>query len=308
MIYDTVIIGGGPAGYTAALYCARAGLSVAVVEKMSAGGQMTLTGEIDNYPGFPNGIDGFTLGMNMEQGAARFGAQTLYDQVETVNLSGRVKEITTLMGNTLQAKTVILAMGANPRPLGLAGEETALGRGIHYCAHCDGRFYKDKIVAVVGGGNSAVQDALYLAGLCKQVFLIHRRDTLRAEKIYHAPLQAQENVTLLWNSAVTAFTQENGKFQGITLQNLQTQETTSLACDGLFVSIGRAPATDFVNDLLPLDPAGYIMADETTQTPIPGVYAVGDVRTKPLRQVVTAVADGATAAHFVSHYLDLLKA
>ncbi len=302
-IYDTVIIGGGPAGYTAALYAARAGLSTLVVEKLSPGGQMTLTGEIDNYPGFEEGVDGFTLGMKMEQSAARFGAETLYGEVTNLNLSPPIKVLETTAGQ-VQAKTVIIATGANPRPLGLAKEEEYTGRGIHYCAHCDGRFYKDKTVLVVGGGNSAVQDALYLSGLCKQVYLVHRRDTLRAEKIYHAPLFQKENVTFVWNSKVIDFEVQQGKIISALVENMKTQETNPLPCHGIFISIGRAPATEFVKDLLPLDNQGYIIADETTKTAIPGVFAAGDARTKPLRQIVTATADGATAAHFAGEYLE----
>lgn len=305
-VYDTVIIGGGPAGYTAALYAARAGLSTLVVERMSPGGQMTLTGEIDNYPGFEEGVDGFTLGMKMEQSAARFGAETLYGEVTSLNLSTPIKVLETTAGQ-VQAKTVVVATGANPRPLELAREEEYTGRGIHYCAHCDGRFYKDKTVLVVGGGNSAVQDALYLSGLCKQVYLVHRRDTLRAQKIYHDPLFQKGNVTVLWNSKVTDFETQENKLCCANIQNTQTEKIKTLACDGIFISIGRAPATEFLKDVLPLDPQGYIIADETTKTPIQGVFAIGDVRTKLLRQVVTAVADGAVAAHLCGEYLATLK-
>lgn len=300
-IYDTVIIGGGPAGYSAALYCARAGLDTVVIEKMSAGGQMALTDVIENYPGINDGIDGFSLGMQMQQGAEKFGAETRYGEVLSVDLEGDVKKIVT-DSETLSAKTVIIATGADPRPLGLENEATLIGKGLHYCAHCDGRFYKDKTAVVVGGGNSAVSDALYLAHLAKKVYLIHRRDTLRATKVYHEPLLRCENVEFLWNSRVVSPIMEN-RITGIKVENLKTGETSELSCDGLFVSVGRSPSTELFRGQLALDGNGYIVADETTKTSVEGVFAAGDVRTKILRQVVTAAADGAVAAHFAEEYI-----
>ena len=186
-IYDMIIVGGGPAGYSAALYAARAGLDTLVIERMSAGGQMALTDMIDNYPGVENGVDGFELGMKMQQGAQRFGAKTEYGEVVGVDFSGTVKSVKTA-SKIFYGRTVVIAIGANPRELGVENESKLLGRGVHYCAHCDGRFYKDKTVIVVGGGNSAVSDALYLSRIVKKVYLVHRRDTLRATKIYHEPL------------------------------------------------------------------------------------------------------------------------
>ena len=303
-IYDIIIIGGGPAGYTAALYAARAGFDVLVLEKMGAGGQMALTDIIDNYPGFEEGIDGFTLGMKMQAGAERFGAKTEYSQVLSASLAGTVKTVMTASGERF-AHTVILATGANPRELGISGEETLIGRGLHYCAHCDGRFYKDKTVAVVGGGNSAAADALYLAKLAKQVILIHRRDTLRATKIYHEPLLNAPNVEFLWDSTVSDYVVE-GRIKAVKVKNLKTDEELELPIDGLFVSIGRKPATELFDKELILDGNGYIVADESTKTNIDGVYAIGDVRTKTLRQVVTAVADGAVAVHHAEEYLATL--
>lgn len=300
-IYDMIIIGGGPAGYTAALYAARAGLDTLVLERMSVGGQMTLTGDIDNYPGFPEGIDGFTLGMNMQVSAEKFGAATYYGEVLETNFSSKIKEIITDSGKLL-SKTVVIATGADPRRLGIAREDELTGMGVHYCAHCDGRFYKDKTVAVIGGGNSAVSDALYLSRLCKKVYLVHRRDTLKATKIYHEPLMKAANVEFIWNSTADEFVFDNG-FKGIEIKNLKTEEIKNIAVDGVFISIGRKPATEFLKGQLPLDESGYIIADETTKTAIDGVYAVGDVRTKPFRQVVTAVGDGATAVHFAEEYL-----
>ncbi len=300
-IYDMVIIGGGPAGYTAALYAARAGFDTVVLERMSAGGQMALTGDIDNYPGFEEGVDGFTLGMKMQQGAERFGAKTEYAEVESVDFSGQIKKIKTNAGD-FSAKTVVIASGANPRELGIAKEKELVGRGVHYCAHCDGRFYKDKTVIVVGGGNSAAADALYLSRLAKKVYLVHRRDTLRATKIYHEPLMKAENVEFLWNSTVSDFAAEN-RVTGVILKNVNTGNETEIDCDGVFVSIGRKPATEFLGGAVELDQSGYIVADESTKTSVPGVFAAGDVRTKSLRQVVTAVADGAAAVHHAEEYL-----
>ncbi len=296
-----VIIGGGPAGYTAALYAARAGLDTVVIEKMSAGGQMTLTGDIDNYPGFEEGIDGFTLGMKMQQGAERFGAKSEYAEVTSLDLAEKIKKVQTTNGEYL-GKTVVIATGANPREIGVSGERELIGQGIHYCAHCDGRFYKDKTVAVVGGGNSAVSDALYLSRLVKKVYLIHRRDSLRATKIYHDPLKNAENIEFVWNSTVSGFTVSE-RFEGVKVKDTITGKERELACDGVFVSIGRKPATDFLKGIIELDENGYIVADETTKTGIEGVYAAGDVRTKLLRQVVTAVADGAVAVHMAEEYL-----
>lgn len=300
-IYDMIIIGGGPAGYTAALYASRAGFDTLLIERMAPGGQMALTGDIDNYPGFEQGIDGFTLGMKMQQGAERFGAKTEYDEVTSVELDGEIKRINTLGGSFL-GRTVVLSTGANPRELGLPEEQSLIGRGIHYCAHCDGRFYKDKTVVVVGGGNSAAADAIYLSRLAKKVYLVHRRDTLRATKIYHEPLMNAANVEFVWNSTVDSLI-AGDRLEAITVRNLKDGGITHLDCDGVFVSIGRKPATDFLAGVISLDPAGYIIADESTKTNIDGVYAVGDVRTKPLRQVVTATADGAVAVHMAEEYL-----
>ncbi len=300
-IYDVIIIGGGPAGYTAALYATRAGLDTVLLEKMSAGGQMALTGDIDNYPGFPDGIDGFTLGMQMQQGAERFGAKTEYAEVESVEFSDKIKKIVTGFG-TYYGKTVIIASGANPRELGIDSEKELTGRGIHYCAHCDGRFYKDKTVVVVGGGNSAAADALYLANLAKKVYVVHRRDSLRATKIYHDPLMKTENVEFVWDSIVTDFIVDS-KVKGVKIRNKINGEESELVCDGVFVSIGRNPATDFLTGAVKLDKNGYIIAGESTKTNIDGVFAAGDVRTKDLRQIVTAVADGAVAVHHAEEYI-----
>lgn len=299
--YDVIIIGGGPGGYTAALYAARAGRSTLVLEKLSAGGQMALTAQIDNYPGFPNGVDGFELAAGMQQQAENNGARSEYAEVTGLFLQETPKRIETTDGS-FTAGAVIFATGANPRLLGLANEQQLTGRGVHYCAHCDGMFYRGKTVAVVGGGNSAVADALHLSRLAKKVYLIHRRDTLRAEKIYEKALREAENIEFVWNSKAAELLHD-GRLTGLRIADVVSGEERQLEVDGLFVSIGRSPATELVRGQLQLDDMGYIPADETTRTEIPGVFAVGDVRTKALRQIVTAVADGAVAAHFADEYL-----
>ena len=300
-IYDMVIVGGGPAGYTAALYAARSGLSTVVLEKLSAGGQMALTEQIDNYPGFAEGIDGFTLGERMQQGAERFGAVTELAEVCRAELSGVVKVLDT-GDEVFRGRTVVIATGAVPRTLGVPGEEELVGRGVHYCAACDGAFYRDKTVAVVGGGNSAAADALTLSRIARKVYLIHRRDSLRATKVYHEMLMSAPNVEFCWNSTVSAL-QHGERLTGLRLREVQTGAARDIACDGVFVSVGRVPATELFREELTLDESGYIVADESTRTGLPGVFAVGDVRTKALRQVVTAVADGAVAVHYAEAYL-----
>lgn len=300
-VYDMIIVGGGPGGYTAALYAARAGLDALVLEKLSAGGQMAQTEQIDNYPGFEDGVDGFSLAEKMQKQAERFGAKSEYAEVSRLDLTAGPKVLETSEG-TFMGRTVVFAAGATPRELGAAGERELAGRGVAYCAACDGMFYKGMTVVVVGGGNSAAADALLLSRIAKKVILVHRRDTLRAAKIYHQPLLDKENVELRWNSTVTELLHHD-KLTGVRLKNVLTGEESTVECGGVFVSVGRKPATDLVKGQLALDRSGYIIADETTKTAIPGVYAVGDVRTKPLRQIVTAIADGAVAVQMAEEYL-----
>ncbi|MBQ5782068.1 MAG: thioredoxin-disulfide reductase [Oscillospiraceae bacterium] len=300
-IFDMLIIGGGPGGYTAALYAARAGLDVAVLEKLSAGGQMALTTQIDNYPGFEEGVDGFDLAAKMQAQAERFGAVTEYAEVYEADLAATPKLLRTSEGDFF-GRTVVFAAGASPRELGIAEEQSLVGRGVAYCAACDGMFYKGKTVVVVGGGNSAAADALLLSRIAKKVYLVHRRDSLRATKIYHQPLMQAENVEFVWNSTTKEIL-HGDKVTGIVVTDVNTGEERTIECEGVFVSIGRKPATELVAGQLELDAGGYIVADETTKTNISGVFAVGDVRTKLLRQVVTAVADGAVAAHMAEEYL-----
>lgn len=301
MIRDMIVIGGGPAGYTAALYAARAGLDTLVIERLSPGGQMAQTMQIDNYPGFEEGVDGFTLGLKMQKNAERFGVETRMTEATAVHLDGEVKVIETDSGE-LRARTVVIATGADHRHLGLPNEEALIGRGVGYCAACDGMLYRGKTVAVIGGGNSAAADALLLSRICERVIVVHRRDSLRATKVYHDPLLKAENVEFRWNSTVEELIAD-GKLTALRLRDVQTGAETVVPVDGAFISIGRAPATWLFKDSLDLDENGYIVADESTRTSIPGVFAVGDVRTKVVRQVVTAVADGASAAHYAEEYL-----
>ena len=262
---------------------------------------MALTTQIDNYPGFEDGIDGFTLGEKMQENAERFGTKTELAEVLSVDLLAEPKVIETSEG-TFYGHTVVIATGATPRELGIPGEKNLIGRGLHYCAACDGMFYRGKTVAVIGGGNTAVADALTLSRICEKVLLIHRRDRLRATKIYHEPLLNASNVEFHWNSAVSGFLVDE-KITGLKLKNVTNGEESEISCDGVFVSIGRKPATELVKGQLDLDESGYIIADESTLTNIPGVFAVGDVRTKQLRQIVTATADGAAAAQAAEEYL-----
>lgn len=300
-IYDLVIVGGGPGGYTTALYGARAGLDTIVLEKLSPGGQMALTTQIDNYPGVQAGADGYMLGESMRQEAEAFGAKTELTEVLSLELSENPKKIVTSDGE-IYGKTVVMATGAGPRELGLPREWELTGKGVHYCAACDGMFYKGKTVVVVGGGNTAAADALLLSRVAKKVIVVHRRDQLRATKIYHQPLMKAENVEFWWNSAVVEIHGEKG-LSGVTVENLITGQKQTVDSDGLFVSIGRKPVTGLVAGQLTLDEGGYIAADESTRTSIPGVFAVGDVRTKTVRQIITAAADGAVAVHYAEEFL-----
>ena len=300
-VYDILIVGGGPAGYTAALYGARSGFSTAVLEKLSPGGQMATTSDVENYPGFPGVVDGFELGERMQEGAEKAGAKTIYADVTRLDLLADPKVAETSEG-TFLGKTVILATGAHPRKLGIPQEEALVNRGVAYCATCDGSFYKDKIVVVNGGGNTAVGDALYLAKLAKKVYLVHRRDTLRATPIYLQRLE-DAGVEIIWNSVVTGL-QADKKLTAVELKDVKTGETRVLPTDGLFVAIGQLPESSLAAGQVAADQAGYIIAGEDTKTSVPGVFAAGDVRTKAVRQIITAAADGAVAVHFAEEYLN----
>ena len=297
-IYDVIVVGGGPAGYTAAMYGARAGLDVLVLEKLSAGGQMAETTLVENYPGFPEGVDGFELGQQMQLQAEKFGAVSEIAQLISAELESSVKRLVTDSGE-FSSRAVILATGAGPRKLDIPGEEKG---GVHYCAACDGMRYRGKTVMVVGGGNSAVHEALQLSRIAGKVILVHRRDSLRADKVYHQALMDAPNIEFMWDSAVSALHHE-GKLTGVSVINLKNNEEVFVPCDGVFISIGRKPDTEIFRGQLELDRSGYIVAGEDTRASLPGVFAAGDMRTKALRQIITAASDGAVAAHYAGEYI-----
>lgn len=299
-VYDTIIIGGGPAGYSAALYISRNARSVLVVEQLSAGGQMATTGIVENYPGFEEGIDGFELAEKMQKQAEKFGTKTSYDTVISVDLTKNPK-IVKGVEKTYYGKTIVLATGANPRELGIPKERQLRGKGVAYCATCDGMQYKNKKVVVVGGGNSAVTNAIFLSKICEEVTLIHRKNQLTSSKVYEQQLK-ESSVTIVWESTVTEILADQ-RVTGVKIKNEKTQEETQIKCDGVFISIGRVPNTSLVKNLLELNEQGYIISDESTKTNIAGVFAIGDVRTKALRQIITAASDGAICSNGIEEYL-----
>lgn len=313
--YDIIIIGGGPGGYTAALYAVRAGLKTLVLEMFSAGGQMAETDKIDNYPGFNNGIEGFDLGERMAKGAENFGAKTVFAEVTGVDFSKTPKIIET-RSDKYTALAVVIATGAVPRRLDIEGEEMLRNRGVAYCASCDGMFYKDKPVAVIGSGNTAAGDALLLSNICSKVYFVHRHDTPHAEQTYLNILKNAPNVEFFPNSETTAFiyddtnTKESSEkplpaktLKGISVTDTVSGASREIFCDGVFVAVGRIPNTDLFKNQLDCSEQGYIIAGEDTKTSASGVFAVGDVRTKPVRQIITAAADGAVAAKFAEEYI-----
>ena len=298
MNYDVLIIGGGPSGLTAGIYAVRAGLSVAIVEKQFAGGQIANTESVENYPALLN-VSGFELATKMLEHAEKLGVKIIYDNVINCKFDNNGKLVELESGNEINAKTVILCAGATPRKLGLQNEDKFVGRGISYCATCDGAFYKDKIVAVVGGGNTAVSDCLYRAKFAKQVHLIHRRDKLRASKADTEKL-INSGVNIIYNSVVSEIVGDN-KISHIKLQNVENKEINEMQVDGVFVAIGQIPSN--ICPQIARDEYGYILADEDMKTNIDGVFVAGDVRQKKVRQVVTAVSDGAIAAEMANEYI-----
>ena len=296
MVYDVAVIGAGPAGLTAALYAARARLSTVVVEKMFPGGQAALTDIIENYPGFTEGISGIQLADAMKRQAERFGAEFTNGDVERIEKNDDLFTVF-LKGESIKAKTVILAAGAQQRELGVKGEKEFTGRGISYCATCDGAFYKDKPIAVVGGGDTAIQEALYLTRFASEIYVIHRRDQLRATKVLQERAFKNEKIKFVWDSVVKEIKGE-GTVDEVVVENVKTGKLDSLRVDGIFIAIGHIPNTDFVKDLVQLNEQGYVITDAYMAT------NVGDMRQKDLRQVVTAVSDGAIAAVEAGKYLE----
>ena len=302
-IYDMVIVGGRwPGGYTAALYAARAGLDAVVLEKLSAGGQMALSQQLDNYPGFEEGIEGFFLAEKMQQGAERFGSETKIAEVTEIHLAEDPKRIVTSEG-VFYSRTVVFATGADPEKNRNTGRRQVF-RKRYQLLRCmlDGMFCEDMTATVIGGGNSAAADAMLLSRIAEKVVLINRTDRLSATKIYHKPLMETENIEIIWNSVAEEFIGDD-KLESVRIKNSLTGEESMISCNRVFISIGRKPATELVQGQLQLDSSGYITAGESTETDIPGVFAVGDVRTKPLRQVVTAISDGAVAIYYAEKYL-----
>lgn len=300
--YDVAIVGAGPAGLTAAMYCARAGLHVALIESISPGGQMALTEHLENYPGFTLSQSGFELSEIMHKQAEHFGAETIYDEVTGVDFSSSPKMLTMAYG-VVFAKAIIIATGARPARLGIAKEDELKGHGVSYCATCDGNFFKDKDVCIVGGGDTAAADAIYLSRICKSVTMFVRRDELRATAIYHDKLKELDNVKIVWNTIVTGFVVRDDMVAGVNTLNKETREEKEVPVSAVFIAVGTVPNTEFLDGKLTLDDTAHIVADEMGTTSVPGVFAAGDVRTKVLRQVSTGVGDGANTADAAAEYL-----
>lgn len=302
-MYDVAIAGGGPAGLTAAIFAARAGLSAMVVEELAPGGQVAETAVVDNFPGLP-GIPGYELAAKMEEHAKKEGAEIVSNSITGFVLTGDEKRIQ-LGENSIEAKTLILAMGARHRPLDVPGEKEFTGRGVSYCATCDGNFFRNKDVAVVGGGNTALGDALYLANICKSVTLIHRREGFRATESEQKRLTGSEKIVLRLNATVQKI-EGDTKVRTLALHNVKTGEDSVLAVDAVFIAVGMLPRTELLGGALPLQ-NGFVVADESCKTAIPGVFVAGDLRDKPLQQIVAAAADGANAAMSAHAYLQCRK-
>jgi thioredoxin reductase (NADPH) len=301
--YDCIIVGGGPAGLTAGIYTCRAGFRALLIERMFAGGQITTTTRLENYPGFPGGVDGPQFGSLVHDQATEAGLAIEYDEVSALTLKGDEKRVQTASGAEHTANAVICAMGARRRPLGLEREDAFRGAGLSYCATCDGAFFRDRTVAVVGGGDTACEDALYLARIAKAVHLIHRRDTLRARGVMAERVKRDPRIKIRWDTVVEEL-RGGERLESLILRNLKTGQQEKLPVDGVFLAIGLEPQTELVRGQLVLDALGYIETDRRMRTGIAGVFAAGDVRNTPLRQVVTAAADGALAANSAIEYLE----
>ncbi|HKM20772.1 MAG TPA: thioredoxin-disulfide reductase [Lachnospiraceae bacterium] len=299
-IYDVAIIGFGPAGATAAIYAKRAGLKTILIEKaVAGGGQVLLTYEVDNYPGLP-GINGYDLGMKFNEHVDKLEVERLEADVNSIDVEGKIKKIYTGK-DTIEAKTIIVASGATHRKLDVPGEEKLFGMGVSYCATCDGAFFRGRTVAVMGGGDVALEDAIFLARSCEKVYLIHRRDEFRAVQVLRDAVQDTENIEIIWDSVITEISGDE-QVEGITVKNVKTEQAKNIEVAGVFVAVGNIPRTSFIEGV-DKDKSGYLAAGEDCATSVPGIFAAGDVRTKSLRQIVTAVADGANAITSVQEYL-----
>ncbi len=305
--YDLVIIGAGPAGLTAGLYAARARMNVLLLEKAVPGGQIIITDWIENYPGFPEGVSGYDLAEKMKKQAEDLGLEIRTAEVHDLKLTDTVKEVV-LKDSSIKTKSLIIASGASPRKLGI-GEDKFMGRGISFCATCDGPFQKDKTVVAIGGGDTAVQEAVYLTKFAKKVYLVHRRDEFRAAKILQERALSNDKIEIIWDTVATGVRTSKDlmmgeKVNGVKIKNLKTQEEQTLEADACFIWVGILPNGDFIKDNLAVDAYGFIKADDHMQTNVPGVFAAGDIRNTPLRQVSTAVGDGAIAAVSAEHYIE----
>lgn len=303
--YDVIIIGGGPAGMTAGLYASRARLKTLMLEKMMMGGQMMTTTKVENWPGYPGGIDGPELMMKFQEHCIEFGLETDYGTVEKIIDNGATKTVI-VDGKELTCSAIIIATGVIPRKLGLDGEEGLVGRGVSYCATCDGAFFRDVPIAVIGGGDTAAEEALFLTRFASKVIMVHRRDELRATKILRERIAKNEKIEMAWDSVVDSLESDNSGLTGAILRNTQTGETRQIKVQGMFVAVGVTPTTSFIEDILELTEDGYIKAGENTHTNIPGIFAAGDCRTNILKQVSTAVGDGAVAAVMAEKYIENL--
>lgn len=300
MIYDVIVLGAGPAGLAAGIYGKRAGFNILVLDTSSiSGGQILNTYEIDNYPGFP-GVSGTQLADAMKNHCEKLGVEFARGKVSSIIDKGETKELITKKQN-FEAKTVIIATGASNRKLGCPGEEELSGLGVSYCATCDGAFFKDKTVAVVGGGDVALEDAIYLSRFCTKVYLIHRRDEFRGAKVLQDKVNSINNIEIIYDTVVNSI-EGTASVESINIHHNKTEENSNLKVDGIFIAVGTVPNTGFLSDLVAVDSKGYIVADETCKTSREGIYAAGDVRTKQLRQVITATADGANAITSIQYY------
>lgn len=301
-IYDVVIIGGGPAGQTAGLYCSRARLNTLLIEKMILGGQVMITTDVENYPGFPGGITGPELMERFQTHCQEFGLQVTNGDVQTIIDEGKIKRLK-VDDKEILTRSVIIATGAEPRKLGVSGEKELVGRGVSYCATCDGAFFRNVPVTINGGGDTAVEEAMFLSRFASKVYLVHRRDKLRAVSVLQERMEANDKIEVVWNSTVKSCEGDNSGLTHIVLENTQTKEESTLETQGLFVAIGVTPKTHFVQGIIDLDDDGYVITDTQCQTSVPGIFAAGDVRQSVLKQIATAVGDGATAAWVVEKYL-----